>query len=792
MRIAFLAMNVLVCSLTTATATSAQIQIGTVRGTVADSTGALVSGAIVTLQNSITGSRRVVQTDEHGAFSLNNVPFDTYVLRVEAPGFQSNAHPIRVRSNIPVVIDVKLSVSGAAEAVSIKAREGLVEEDSSSTETDLDETFISRSSGANRPNQLQRLIATTPGWLMEDNGLLHVRGVDDGIVYIVDGIPTIGRVDSVSASAFDIEMVRSLNILTGNIPAEFGGRSGAVVTIQPKSGIDTPLTGSVSIGAGSFHTQYMGYSVGGRVNKNFGVFISGSATRSNRYLDPPHPGHFNNHGGAVKTNLRADWHPTAKDIFLFNISANGSDLQVPNRLEQELAGQRQRQELRDNSQSVSWQRVWSTATVSNVAYFRRYYQSSLFGSEFDTPLLASQDRKHAQQGVILSVTRFYWGQTFKAGVEASSVTPRESFTFAITDKQAAEVAGISEAALIFDEEHPFIFRDRKVRGQVSWYIQGSFSPVENLTINAGLRYDHSSLLVSDQQFSPRIGAVYYFPKIRTAVRGSFNRLYMPPQVENLLLSDSEQARRLSPFATQQGSGGASIRPEKISVYEAGFSQDVFGLFRLDAAYWHRSFRNFDDPNVFFSTTIIFPNSVAEGFARGVDARIDVPERRGWSGYLSYGNARVLQTGPINGGLFLTDEFIKIGPGTKFIPDHDQRNTGAFAINYYHRRSGLSASFSGRYQSGAPLEVEQEKLQELRQSPGADLVNFETGRVKPWTIFELSARADFFSDERVGVTAQFEIENLFNRRFVYNFGNPFSGTHFGYARLLSGRIKLTFH
>jgi outer membrane receptor protein involved in Fe transport len=792
MRIAVILVSVMLCLVMTHSYGSAQIQIGTVRGTVTDPAGALLPGATVTLDNSVTGYRSAVTTDEHGAFAFNNVPFDSYLLRARAAGFQPFAQAVRVRSNIPVTLDARLSVSGASEAVTVEAAPGLIEEDSSSTETDLDESFIRRSPGANRTGQLQRLIATTPGWSTEDNGLLHIRGVDDGIVYVVDGIPTISRLDAVSASGFEAETIRSLNVLTGNIPAEFGGRSGAVVSIQPRSGIDTAFTSSLSVGAGSFNAAGAVCSVGGRVNKRLGVFITATASRTDRFLDPPDPRNFNNRGGALKLNARADWHPTARDLILFNVSADGTDFRVPNRLRQEVRGQRQRQELRDGGQSVSWQRAWSSATVSNFAYFRRSYQSRLSGGQSDAPLSAAQDREYAHQGVIISVTHVYRGHSFKVGAEASRVTPREFLTFAITDKEAAREANISRAALAFDRGHPFVFSDSRVRGQASWYAQDAFSPAKNFTVSAGLRYDHSSLLVSDRQFSPRVGVVYYIPKTRTAARGSFNRLYMPPQVENLLLADSEQARRLSPFASGRSGGGASIRPEKISAFEAGFSQDVFGLLKLDAAYWWRRFRNFDDPNVFFNTTIIFPNSVAGGEARGVDVRLDVPERKGWSAYLSYGNSRVLQTGPINGGLFLTDEFLDIGPGTRFIPDHDQRNVAAFGVSHHHRRSGLWAALSGRHESGVPLDVDEESLQELKSTVGADLADFGRGRVKPWTVFDFAAGVDLFKDSRVAAGVQFEAENLFNRRFVYNFGHPFSGTHFGHPRMFGARIKLIFH
>jgi hypothetical protein len=152
----------------------------------------------------------------------------------------------------------------------------------------------------------------------------------------------------------------------------------------------------------------------------------------------------------------------------------------------------------------------------------------------------------------------------------------------------------------------------------------------------------------------------------------------------------------------------------------------------------------------------------------------------------------LQTGPINGGLFLTDEFIEIGPGTEFIPDQDQRNTGSFALNYQHRRSRLLVSLSGRHESGVPLEVEEERLDELKAAPGSELVNFDRGRVKPRTTFGFACGLTLLSRDRVAGSVRFNIENLFDRPFAYNFGNPFEGTHFGFPRRWSGTVAFSFH
>lgn len=275
----------------------------------------------------------------------------------------------------------------------------LIEPSSSSTETRVDESLIRRMpGGATRGSRLQRVIATTPGWRLENDGLLHVRGVDDGILYVIDGVPVTDRLDVTSASAYDTEMIRSLDVITGNIPAEFGGRSGAVVVVQSKSGLGSPFTGSLNLGAGDFRAGEAAASFGGGFGRRFGFYVNASGHRSDRFLDPVDPRNFNNRGGALRFNFRGDWRPADKDLLLFTVSTNGSDFHVTNDPEQELAGQRQRQESRDDSQAVRWQRVWSRATVTDLAYYRQSHGSRLTGSPSDTPLFAGQYRRGVRQG----------------------------------------------------------------------------------------------------------------------------------------------------------------------------------------------------------------------------------------------------------------------------------------------------------------------------------------------------------------------------------------------------------
>jgi len=778
--------------LTSALPVEAQIQHGTVIGVVTDQTGALVPNALVRLDHPVAGRGHHLLTGNDGEFVFNNVPFDQYTLRVAANGFDSASQPLAVRSNLPIRIEIKLAVAGSKASVEISSSQNLVEPDSSSSATTIGQTAVRQAPRTNRNRLLQELVATSPGSATENNGLVHVRGVDDGILYVIDGIPIVDRMDAVSASPIDTDIINSMQVITGNIPAEFGGRSGAVVIVHPKSGIDSPIVSDLVLGAADFRTDELSAGVGGRITPNFGFYFNGATHRSDRFLDPVDLRNFNNHGAGVNLSLRADWHATSRDTLIFNIAGNGSDFDVPNDEGQELAGQRQKQKLRDDAESFTWQRIWNPRMVTDLAYFRRSHESMLESNESALPLFAEQDRRHTRHGLLLSVTNELHGHNLKGGVEFQHVSPREFFTFFVTNEEEARKREITDEVIAFKEDNPFAFRDRTSRNLYSAYVQDAFSPIKNLSFQVGVRYDHSRLLVSAQQFSPRIGAVYYIPKSKTAIRASFNRLYQPPQVENLLLSASEEARQLSPFATPEGGGSAAISPERTSAWEIGFAQDAAGLFKLDAAYWKRDFRNVGDPNVFFNTTIIFPNSVAKGFSRGVDVRLDVPEHNGFSGYVSYTNQRILQTGPINGGLFLTDEFIEIGPGTKFIPDQDQRNTGCFALIYQHQRSSLLLSFSGRHESGVPLEVDEARLEELKAAPGADLVDFDRGRVKPRTTFDVAVGLTVYKRDRISTAIQFMIQNVFDREFAYNFGNPFEGTHFGSPRRWSGTLEFSFH
>jgi outer membrane receptor for Fe3+-dicitrate len=313
-----------------------------------------------------------------------------------------------------------------------------------------------------------------------------------------------------------------------------------------------------------------------------------------------------------------------------------------------------------------------------------------------------------------------------------------------------------------------------------------------------VRFDDYKLLITEHAVSPRIGVAYLISRTQTVLRFSYNRLFQPPPVENLLLAGSTEAARLSPLAVV--TGDATVRPvlpDKEHTFEIGLQQQLTKFARLTVSAYNKQIRNFSDKDQFFDTGVIFPLSIFAGRVNGIEARIDTADWRGLSGFISYANSRSFGVTPINGGLFLGEAVTTLdNPGLRFPNDHDQRNSGQFQVNYSNKRTGWWTGFGGRYDSGVPVDVEPGTTLEEFVAQGFDSrlfreIDFQRGRVKPRTVFSLSTGVDLFRKERVSISAAFDAQNVTNRLYLYNFESVFSGTHIGPPRLLDATLTLKF-
>ena len=770
-----------------APADGGQLQQGTVRGTVRGPDGIPVAGTLVRLVDALGEPLAETTTGPGGNFQLTDIPPGTYALRADAPPLHAFAASVVIGGALPVDIDLRMSAV-ASEQVLVRGDEE-IEPGSTTTRVTLGGDSVRRAPARLRSRGLQDAIATTPGWATEDNGLLHVRGVDDGFLYVIDGVPVYERIDGLFGVSPDPALVDAVTVSTGYIPPEFGFKAGGVIEVRSAVRAAEAWTAALDGSAGNDETRGVSVVAGGPAGSTGALTVGVASQASSRFLDPVHPDNIHNDGATTSGGAQFGWLLPRGGTLNLVSGFGASDFDVPHGEEQEEAGQDQRQRVRQGWITSSWQRVWSSNAVSQVSGYYRHGSSALIGSDADTPLFTNADRSLWRAGVLATITRQAGRHLLKFGGEAARLGLREQFLFAVADDDDAEEAGLSDEAMAFTRENPFTFEGSAEPTLFSLYVQDSFRPVDHFTIDAGVRFDWSRMLTAASHVSPRVGASYRW-NTGTTLRGSFGRFFQPPQAENLLLSSSEAARALSPFLDETG-GGAALPPERQTAFEAGLEQIVWGTARVDLAVWHRRVRDAADPNVFFGSTIIFPNSIAEGYASGVDVRLEIPRRAGWSGYVSYANSRVEQVGPVTGGLFLEEEVIEIGPGTRFTPDHDQRHVTAAGVTYDHERTGFWTSLTARYESGTPLEVEDDELDELRERPGAGLIDIERGRVKPRTILDVAGARRILQTARADVSLRLSLLNLTGKRWAYNFGNPFSGTHFGPGRTVQVGVRASF-
>src|SRR5262249_3590268 len=152
----------------------------------------------------------------------------------------------------------------------------------------------------------------------------------------------------------------------------------------------------------------------------------------------------------------------------------GSNFQVPNRLEQEIAGQNQRQELRDNSQNISYQHIFSPNSVAQFSFFHRQSDAKLFGNPLSTPVVANQDRTLQNYGAIASLALTRRTHNLKLGGQVTITPVEEHFTFyptrAFPDLVDEEGNVFPNPVNNFNAANPFVFNQAKTGRTLSAYV----------------------------------------------------------------------------------------------------------------------------------------------------------------------------------------------------------------------------------------------------------------------------------------------------------------------------------
>lgn len=753
----------------------AQLEKGELKVTVTDPTGLpLPSNVAVASESSQT--RRENVTDQAGQVTFQHLPFGVYHVTVEHASFNPFSTIVQIHNEVPVELHAELTVKTAPTTVVVSDNATLIDPSQTGVTYSIGSRQIHEQQSAVPGRGLLDLVDMQPGWLFEANGTLHPRGSEYQTLFVVDGVPMDENRSPAYAPDLQTAEVSQMSVLTANFPAEYGRKLGGVVDVTTAQDMRKGFHGSAEFGGASFDTETGFLALMYRWNRS-AFTISAAGDHTSRYLDPPIVGNYTNTGTSAALSGNFDQEIGASDRLHFAFHRRQTAFEVPNENLQQPAGQLQNRSAPEDLGQAAWTHEFSPQLLLNVRGVVEDLSANLRSNTFSTPIIVFQQRGFRRSYLNVNLSGHFGHHDIKVGGDAIYAPVTEALQYRITDET------------FFDPDTPlaFSFFDHRLDREQAVWAQDTMR-FGNLTISAGLRWDHYSVVVRDHAFSPRLGLAWYVPRSETVLRFSYDRVFQTPAIENLLLTSSPEIEQLSANVLQ-----LPVTPSRGNYLEAGFSQGLFKTARLDVSFYRRTFQQFADDNVFLNTGISFPIAFQSANIHGVDAKLELPSWHNLSGFLSYSNMKGIAELPVSGGFLLGNDAVgAVGATGSFPVTQDQRNT-ARARARYQVFPRLWTALSAEYGSGLPVEINgNADINDLIAQYGPQIVsrvNFSAGRVRPNFSLDFSAGADLWKHEKSVLRVQGEIENLTNHLNVINFAGLFSGTAVGIPR--SGNIRLQF-
>ena len=720
---------------------------GTIQATVTDPSGAVIPGAVVEIQNPVSGYKQVQAADQNGFAIFRNVPFNPYHLTVTAKGFASNVQDVTVRSTVPVNLPISLAIESTTQTVEVQGGAADLIELDSTFHTDVDRGLFDKIPLESASSSVSSLVTlASPGVAADSNGLFHGMGDHAENSFSVDGQPITDQQSKVFSNQIPLDSIASMEVIDGAPPAEYGEKTSLVINVTTRSGqgVTTPH-GDLTTSYGSFGTANVGFNLGYGGAK-WGNFISVSGLNSGRFLDPPEFNIFHAKGNEENLFDRVDVQLSSTDTIHLNGGFTRSWFQTPNSFDSQFATPwsgvvvdnggldpngkvvgptDQRAQIKTFNIAPSWTRLLSNNAVFTLGGFVRrdqfnYYPSGNPFADLGAPGLQSetisQDRTLTNSGIRSDLSYAKGIHNLKVGAVYQQTFLNENENLGIVDPTLLPsltddtgntcfdpVTGTALASpcsdlLSFDLTRgggQFTFHGHTDVKQLALYVQDAITK-GNWSFNLGLRGDFYNGLVTHKEAEPRLGVAYNIKPSNTVLRVSYARALETPFNENLVLSSIGCANAvLNPLL---GCAGASITPFSPgwrNEFHAGIQQ-AFGKYLVfSGEYIWKYTHNAYDFSVLGATPIFFPiashNSKIPGFA----GRVSVPNYHGFSALMVFSTVAARFFLPQLGGAGATPS----APGGVFRIDHDEKFNQTTHLQYQPWKRGPWVGFNWRYDSG---------------------------------------------------------------------------------------------
>jgi len=558
--------------------------------------------------------------------------------------------------------------------------------------------------GAN--TTLDKVLLQTPGVSQDSaaSGELHVRNEHANLQYRINGIMLPDGVGGFG-QILDTGIVGSLALITGALPAQYGLRTAGVLDIQTKADAFNN-SGSVSVYGGSHGTITPSFEYGGTAGQTQ-YFVSGRYFGSNLGIENPTPSNAAIHDRTAQEKgflyLSTVLDPTSRLTFMSGVS-NGS-YQIPNNPGQpsnfnvsgvtsfNSALLNEHQNEFNQFDVVAYQKSAEDIDYQ-LSYFNRYSQLHFIPDALGDLVI---------NGVASDVYR----QSFVNGVQEDTAW-RVGFahTLRFGFSASAERSLVNNASLVLPVDAmgnqvdpatgnpigpPFSIFDSSAK--TGWlfgtYLQDEWKITNNLTLNAGLRFDQMVQYVDANQLSPR-ASLTWKPFDGTTFHAGYARNFTPPP--QVLAAPTNLA--LVQGTTQQPAVAVNdpVLPERSNVFDIGVDQKINAVPGLEVGLdaYYKSARDLLDDGQFGAAYVL----TAFNYERARNMGLELKSSYTNGNFKIYGNiawAKQIATNIVsNQFLFAPDQLAFIA-NHYIYTDHAQTLTASAGASYLWNGTRFSAS-----------------------------------------------------------------------------------------------------
>ncbi len=555
---------------------------------------------------------------------------------------------------------------------------------------------------------LSRVLVQAPGVSQDAYGQgqeqIHIHGENGGgIQYRINGVFLPEAVSSFG-EIFSARFARSVTLLTGVLPAQFGFRNEGIIDIRTRDGcIDGG--GSAELYGGQRGTLQPSLTLSGCVGR-LSYYLSGYYLQDDLGLQSPTPSpdprHDSTNQGQGFAYLSYLIGPQTRLSLISGTAVNY--FQIPP--EPGLTPQYQLEGVSDYPSAIvketeTEQNHYAIVSMEGAAGDRIKYQFAAFTRYYTLEYDPDPIGDLIYNGVAAKI--------FHSGLINGL---QEDTSYALDSHNSlhggfylsGETIEIDDHASVFPAQDgiqtstiPFEVVDDN--HQIAWlmgfYLQDEWRPLDGLTINVGARWDWMAAFVTQNQLSPRIGFEYELEP-GTTLYGGYAHYFKVPPFESIALETVRKFENTTNAATTSN-GNDRIPAERDDYFDLGIRRRL--LDGLDAGLdgFFKLGHDQLDLAQLAGSLVFAPLSYQS--SRGWGSDFSLAWQRGMlSAYFNFSYA-VLQATNITVGQFLADSAPELAYVAKhyITLDDNQMFTASSGVGY--RLGGFLLALDGLWGSG---------------------------------------------------------------------------------------------